>query len=44
MALSWGDLQGAYSIVKMKIMWNNCVKATKALYSYCKFFALVTAF
>ena len=31
MALSWRDLQVASSIVRMKIIWNGGIKATKAL-------------
>ena len=37
MAPSWSDLLGAHSIVGIKIMCNDGIKATKALYSYCKF-------
>ena len=37
---SWGDLQGAHTIVGMKIMWHYGVKAAKALYSYCVFLHL----
>ena len=41
MALSWGHLQGASSIVGMKITWNNDIKGTKVFYSYANC-ALVT--
>ena len=44
MALSWGDLQEACSIVRIVIMWNDGIKDIKALFSKYANFALVIAF
>ena len=43
-ALSWFDLQGAHSVVGMIIIWNDGIKAAKALLTDYANFALVVAF
>ena len=43
-AISWGDLQGACSIVGMMIMWNGGIKAIKAQFINYANFVQVVAF
>ena len=43
-ALSWGGMGGACSIVGMMTTWNNGIKAAKAQFTNYANFGLVVAF